>query len=74
MNVSGLPPKMTQQFADRAKRGDYHHKLGDNIFLWLQGHQEICLIGLDYPTGHIKKLSTRELEEKKRQYGLEKKS
>ena len=70
MNVYPLPPKMTAQFAERAKRGDYHSKIGSDIFLWLQGNQEICVIGLDCPTGHIKKLSQKEAGTKRIEYGL----
>lgn len=58
MNIQSLPPKMTQQYAERARRGDYEYKLATDIFIWFSGNQEITLIGLDCPTGHVKKHTT----------------
>ncbi len=60
-----LSPKMAQQFADRAKAGDFAATLGSEIYLWFQGNQEICLIGLDCPTGHITKLSSEAMKRRK---------
>lgn len=63
MNISSLPPKMTLQFAERAKRGDYDNYVGSNIYQFFQGNQIVTLIGLKHPTGHIKKVSTTDGDE-----------
>lgn len=65
-NVQALPPKMTLQYAERARRGDYEFKIGKDIFIWFVGNQQVCVIGLNVPTGHIKKMSAKEVEMEKR--------
>lgn len=60
-NVQGLPPKMAQQFADRAKRGEGIH-VGRQCYDFYQGNTRISLVSLDPPIGHITKLTTKELE------------
>ena len=67
MNVMQLPPKMTLQFAERAKRGEADNYLGDDIYEFFQGNQVVCLIGLDNPTGHIQKVSAEEMKRRREQ-------
>ncbi len=61
MNIHPLPPKMTLQFAERAKRGEADNNVGCGIYEFYQGNQVVCIIGLDHPTGHIKKVSSSEM-------------
>lgn len=68
MTVQTLPPKMTELFAKRAREGDYEFKLDSNLFVWFRGNNEVVLFGPDAPTGHVSKLTTRELEQKKKDY------
>jgi hypothetical protein len=65
MNIHPLPPKMTLQFAERAKRGEYDNYVGSNIYEFFQGNQVICIIGLSHPVGHIQKVSTQEMARRK---------
>lgn len=59
-NVFLLPPKMAQQFADRAKRGEGKH-LG-SIVEFYHGRQRITLVCLDPPQGHIYRMSDAEMK------------
>lgn len=61
-NIMMLPPKMTLQFAERARRGEADVHVGCDIYEFYQGNQIICIIGLDHPTGHIKKVSETEMK------------
>ena len=62
MNAHPLPPKMAAQFAERARRGEADAHIGYNIYEFYQGNQVICVIGLDHPTGHIKKVTANEMK------------
>lgn len=62
MNIAPLPPKMTLQYAERARRGEADCHIGKNIFEFFVGNQVVCIIGLDHPVGHIKKVSTEEMK------------
>lgn len=52
--IQQLPPKMAQQFADRAKRGEGRH-IGAQCYQFHQGSNVIALVSLDPPQGHIKR-------------------
>ncbi len=57
-----LPPKMAQQYADRAKIMDRCVKIGKDgaIYEFADfGSTVICLVGLDPPQGHSGKDATR---------------
>lgn len=57
-----LPPKMAQQYADRAKRMDGCVRIGDrhsDMFEFAQGSTVICLVHLDPPMGHFGKDARR---------------
>ena len=64
-----IPPKMLQQFADKAKAGnaDYIHYSDEKPAFWLiyAGRQEICLLSLDPPCGHGKLQSAAEIKARK---------
>jgi len=62
MNVWPIAPKMMLQFAERARRGEADNHVGSNIYEFYQGNQVICIIGLDHPAGHIRKVSTDEMK------------
>lgn len=62
--VQSLPPKMLAQYAERARRGDYDHKIGQNIYEWYSGRTRISIIGCDaHAVGHVTRVSPREAEE-----------
>ena len=54
-----LPPKMAQQFADRAKRMDGCVTVGTSIYEFAQGSTVICLLSLEPPFGHSGKDARR---------------
>lgn len=60
-----LPPKMAQQFAELAKDGKADKVLGGNLYLFWRGTQEICLVSLDPPQGHVSKLTAQEMKDAK---------
>jgi hypothetical protein len=59
-----LPPKMAQQFADRAKRGEADYVV-DNIYDFYQGANRITLVCLDPPIGHIIKETPDQVKRRK---------
>ena len=61
-NAQILPPKMTTQYADRARRGEADADHGGGVYEFYLGNQVICIIGLDHPTGHVRKVSTAEMQ------------
>jgi len=62
MNVWPIAPKMLLQFAERARRGEADNYVGSNIHEFYQGNQVVCIIGIDHPVGHIRKVSTDEMK------------
>lgn len=52
--IQQLPPKMAQQFADRAKRGEGRHISGE-IYEFHQGNNVISLVSLNPPIGHVRR-------------------
>lgn len=56
-----LPPKMAALFAERAKRGEADESTG-SIYIFYQGRQQICLVSLDPPQGHVSRLSASEFQ------------
>jgi len=60
-DIFPLAPKMTLQFAERAKRGKADVNIGSNIYEFYQGNHIVCIIGLEHPVGHIKKVSSAEM-------------
>lgn len=61
MNVQLLPPKMAQEYANKAKNGE-GVKLSSSCFEFLVGRQEVCLVSIDPPIGHVRKLSQSEID------------
>lgn len=66
-NILPLPPKMTLQFAELAKRGEADNHVGCDIYEFFQGNQVVCVIGLTNPVGHIQKISTEEMKVRRAQ-------
>lgn len=62
MYTSQVAPKMLLQFAERALRGEADNNLGGGVYEFYQGNQVVCVIGLDNPTGHIRKVTTEEMK------------
>lgn len=62
-SIQDLPPKMAKQFADKAKKGEADYDT-EGMWLFYQefNHSEICLLGLDPPIGHLRKMSKIEWE------------
>ena len=56
---------MAFQFAERARRGEADNEVGCDIYEFFQGNQVICIIGLHHPTGHIEKLTTKDMERRR---------
>lgn len=55
-SVQVLPPKMLQQFGERAARMDGCVKLiGSDIYEWPQGNNVVTIIGLPPVAGHVSK-------------------
>jgi hypothetical protein len=61
-NAQILPPKMALQYAERARNGEADHTLSGDIYEFYLGNQVICIIGLDNPTGHVRKVTTQEMQ------------
>jgi hypothetical protein len=62
-NAQLLPPKMTLQYAERARRGEADRDHGGGVFEFYVGNQVICIIGPDHPTGHVRKVTTKEMQQ-----------
>lgn len=63
MNTSGaqiIPPKTLAQYVERARRGDYHAKIGTDIYQWFMGRTRVTVIGLDHPVGTVSRMSPDE--------------
>lgn len=54
-----LPPKMAQQYANRAARMDGCVRVGNSIYEFAQGSTVVCLVTLDPPNGHFGKDARR---------------
>ena len=55
-----LPPKMLAQYADRARKGDYQHRISDTIYHWFVGNQLVTVIlsqYSDHAVGHVQQLT-----------------
>lgn len=65
MNIMPLAPKMTLQYAERARNGDWQYHLGSGIYCWFVGNQKVTIIDLNNPTGNIQKMTAREIEAEK---------
>lgn len=52
--IQQLPPKMAQQFADRARRGEGRRIEGE-IYNFHQGNNVISLVSLNPPIGHVRR-------------------
>lgn len=63
-NAQILPPKMAAQFAERARLGEADRSLGSGCYEFYQPklNQVIALVGLDPPTGHVRKVTTAEMQ------------
>lgn len=63
MNVMSLPPKMAAEYAERAKRGEATEELGSGIFVFRRPNDrnEVVIMSLNPPQGHIKRMSHAEM-------------
>jgi hypothetical protein len=57
-SVQSLPPKMAQQFADKARAGKADRQIGEGpgaCYEFDNGSNVVILLSLDPPIGHIKR-------------------
>jgi len=69
-DIFGIPPKMLQQYAERARNGeadDYYGTGPTKMCDFWVGNIEVCIIGYDKssPVGHQRKLTTAEMQRKR---------
>lgn len=65
-----IAPKMAEQYAEKARRGEAHNYIGSNIAEFYIGNQAITLVSFRRPgsaQGHVSKVSTSEMTRLKEQ-------
>lgn len=63
MNIMPLAPKMTIQYAEMARRGEADREIGGGWYEFYRGNQVISVLGPDNPIGSVKKVTTKEMEQ-----------